>query len=105
MDAGFMDGRSSGSQLESTALRYKPPMKVEALALLVALAGCRNSDSESNTKPVEAPSLSADGKHKVPPGYETQFKFGGKDVKLEYTWVSLESVNEQPAFRIYASGS
>ncbi len=80
-------------------------MKAKALVLLVALAGCGRSDSASDNKPAEAPSLSSDGKVKVPPGYATQFKFGSKDVKLEYTWISIEKAFGQPAFTIYAKGS
>jgi hypothetical protein len=79
-------------------------MKLEALVVLVALAGCGKSDS-SHDKPAEPPSLSDDGKQKVPPGYETQFKFGSRDVRLEYTWVSIEHVNGRPAFSILAQGS
>ena len=80
-------------------------MKLVALALLVTLAGCGKSDTASNDKPAEAPSLDTAGKEKVPPGYETHFKFGSRDVKLEYTWVSIGSVNGQPAFTIQAQGS
>lgn len=78
-------------------------MKVEALALAIALAGCGKSDKKQ--EPAEAPSLSSDGSHKVPPGYETSFKFGDRDVKLEYTWVAISMVGGGPAFTIEARGA
>lgn len=78
-------------------------MKVEALALAIALVGCGKSDKKP--EPAEAPSLSSDGTNKVPPGYEMTFKFGDRDVKLEYTWVALSMINGGPAFTIEARGS
>lgn len=80
-------------------------MKVQALAVLVAFAGCGKSDSKESAKPAEAPSISSDGKQKVPPGYETNFKFGDKNVKLEYTWVAISMVNGRPAYTIHAQGA
>lgn len=78
---------------------------MKALVLVAVLAGCGKSDSNANAKPSEPPALSSDGTHKVPPGYETTFKFGTRDVKLEYTWVAIENVNGRPAFSILAQGT
>lgn len=78
-------------------------MKLQ-LALAVALAGgCGKSDN-SSAKPMEAPSLSAAGDVKVPPGHETTFTFAGTATKLEYTWLEVLNFESKPAIRILAQG-
>jgi hypothetical protein len=70
--------------------------------VLVVLCACRSSDKAE--APMEAPSLSADGKLKVPPGYETTFTFDGKPTRLEYTWLEVLSYESKPALRVLAQG-
>jgi hypothetical protein len=71
------------------------------LVIVLLLCACRSSD---NPAPMEAPSLSADGKVKVPPGHETTFTFDGKPTRLEYTWLEVLSYESKPALRILAQG-
>jgi hypothetical protein len=85
---------------------YKKRMKVMALGLAVVLAvGC-NSDRKD--PPIEAPSLSADGKTKVPPGYETTYTFDGEPVKILYSWITIEHVTgaagRLPVIKFQAQG-
>lgn len=79
-------------------------MKVEALALLVALGGCGKSDSEAYPKPMEQPSISADGNVKIPPGHETTYTFDGRAIKMEWTYVAIINVENKPALQFYAQG-
>jgi hypothetical protein len=73
---------------------YDRRMTVIALGLAVVLAiGC-NSDRKD--PPIEAPSLSADGKTKVPAGYETTYTFDGEPVRILYSWVTIEQLTGVP---------
>jgi len=71
-------------------------------AVIVMLGAC--GKSEKSEPPIEAPSLSADGKVKVPPGHETTYTFDGNATKLEYTWLEISSIESKPALRILAQG-
>ncbi len=76
-------------------------MKLEALALVSLVSGCGKSDSPPPNK-LEAPSLSSDGKVKVPPGHELTYTYGDKPVKLEFSWLAITAVGTNPALELNA---
>lgn len=81
-------------------------MKVATLAVTAVLlaTGCGKSESSSWAEPMEAPSLSAAGDVKVPPGHETTYRFGETAVKLEYSWLSVLKFQGRPALELFAQG-
>src|SRR5574337_1285968 len=82
-------------------MRYARAMTRIAVAFVML---CACGKSEKAEPPPEPPSLSADGKVKVPPGYETTYTFDGKATRLEYTWADISEIESKPVVRILAQG-
>lgn len=82
-------------------MRYARTMTRLAVVFVVL---CACGKSEKAEPPIEAPSLSADGKVKVPPGYETTYTFDGKATRLAYTWADISEIESKPVVRILAQG-
>ncbi len=75
-----------------------------AWVFAIAVVGCGKSDKSEETKPMEAPTLSAAGDVKVPPGHETTYSFGKTAMKLQYSWLEVLNFENKPAIRLFAQG-
>lgn len=77
-------------------------MKLE-MVVAIAVLGCGKSESTAE-KPMDPPKLSAAGDVTVPAGHETTYSFGGKETRMQYSWLEILQFEGKPAFRLFAQG-